>query len=362
MKHKVIISGGGTGGHIFPALAIADELKAQFPQISILFVGAYNRMEMVRVPQSGYPIKGLWISGFDRANMLRNLLFPFKLIWSVLQSFSILLQCRPNVVIGTGGFASGPLVFVASLLRIPSMLQEQNAFPGVTNKALASKAHIICLGSESAQSFFPKQKTVVTGNPVRAALHKTLSKEEGCRAMGLSSDKLTLLVLGGSLGARKMNQLVEKHLNDIKLLDVQLIWQCGNLYAADYQSYSQQNIQVLPFIDDMSAAYAAADLVVSRAGALAISELCLLGKPTLFIPSPNVAENHQEKNAKALTDQDAAVMVTERDADMQFWTVLKELIQNETKRKMLGKNILAFAHPNATKEIVRNLTQWISHE
>jgi UDP-N-acetylglucosamine--N-acetylmuramyl-(pentapeptide) pyrophosphoryl-undecaprenol N-acetylglucosamine transferase len=361
MNPKFIISGGGTGGHIFPALAIADELVFQFPKASILFVGAYNRMEMQRVPKAGYRIKGLWISGFDRKNMLRNLLFPLKLIWSLLQAFIIVMRFRPHAVVGTGGFASGPLIFVASLLGIPSLIQEQNAFPGVTNKRLAARATTICLGSQAAQKFFPNTKTVVTGNPVREALQQPLSKIEGCARLRVSPEKFTLLVLGGSLGARKMNQLISAHLDDIRSYDVQVIWQCGNLYISDYQHLSNDNVSVVSFIDDMSAAYAAADLVVSRAGALAISELCLLGKPTLFIPSPNVAENHQEKNAQALVDKLAAKMVVERNADTTFWNALKELIANETLRHSLSKNIKFFAHPKATKEIVERIKKIISH-
>lgn len=362
MKPKVIISGGGTGGHIFPALAIADELKAQFPQASLLFVGAYNRMEMQRVPKAGYRIKGLWISGFDRNNMMRNLLFPIKLGWSMLQAFFIVLRFRPHAVVGTGGFASGPLVFVASLLGIPSLLQEQNAFPGATNRRLAARASAICLGSEAAQKFFPKKKTYVTGNPVRATLQQSFSKSDACSNIGISPDKFTLLVLGGSLGARKINQLVQKHLDDIKQRNIQLVWQCGNLYANDYKHLSAENIHVMPFIDNMPAAYAAADLVVSRAGALAIAELCLVAKPTLFIPSPNVTDNHQEKNAQALVDKQAAKMVVERHADNTFWSALVALIESEPTRETLAINITEFAHPNATIDIVKKLTQLVTHE
>lgn len=362
MKLKCIISGGGTGGHIFPALAIADEIKVQFSEASILFVGAYNRMEMQRVPKAGYRIKGLWISGFDRKNMLRNLLFPLKLGWSLLQAFIILVRFQPNVVVGTGGFASGPLVFVASMLGIPSLLQEQNAFPGVTNKQLAQRAHAICLGSAAAQNFFPKVKSLVTGNPVRAALFEDISKAEACKILGIDTNKFTLLVIGGSLGARKINQLIKNHLHDIQQFDVQLIWQCGNLYATEYQPFANKNTHVVPFIDHMSAAYTAADLVVSRAGALAISELCLMGKPTLFIPSPNVAENHQEKNAQALVDKHAAKMVVEQNADETFWPSLKTLIEDESQRILLGENIKSFALPNATIDIVKKLKQLISHE
>lgn len=362
MKPRIIISGGGTGGHIFPALAIADELKVQFPQASLLFVGAYNRMEMQRIPKAGYSIRGLWISGFHRKNMLRNLLFPLKLFWSLFQAFSIVVRFRPEVVVGTGGFASGPLVFVASLLGIPSLLQEQNAFPGVTNKRLATRASAICLGSEAAQKFFPKAKTHFTGNPVRAVFQQPVSKTDACKRIGISSDRFTLLILGGSLGARKINELISAHLEDITKQDIQLIWQCGKLYAAEYQHLENDNTRVVPFIDNMADAYAAADLVVSRAGALAISELCLVGKPTLFIPSPNVAENHQEKNAQALVDRQAAKMVVERHADSTFWKTLLEIFNDKNLQKSLSQNIKAFARPEATKQIVNILTKLVANE
>ena len=272
MKPKLIISGGGTGGHIFPALAIADAFKAQYPQAAILFVGASNRMEMQRVPKAGYQIKGLWISGFDRKNMLRNILFPMKLVWSLLQSLAIVLRFRPSVVVGTGGFASGPLLFVASMFKTPSLIQEQNAFPGITNKQLASRVDVICLGSEAASKFFPKSKIVVTGNPVRAALKQNLSKAAAAEILGVAADQQTLMVLGGSLGARRINQLVHQHLDDIQQLNIQLIWQCGHLYAEEYQHYASANIHVMPFIDHMPAAYALADIVVSRACLLYTSD------------------------------------------------------------------------------------------
>jgi UDP-N-acetylglucosamine--N-acetylmuramyl-(pentapeptide) pyrophosphoryl-undecaprenol N-acetylglucosamine transferase len=362
MKPRLIISGGGTGGHIFPALAIADAFKAQYPQAAILFVGASKRMEMQRVPKAGYKIKGLWISGFDRQNMLRNILFPVKLVWSLLQSLVIVLRFRPSVVVGTGGFASGPLLFVASLFKTPSLIQEQNAFPGITNKQLASRVDVICLGSEAASKFFPKSKIVVTGNPLRTALKQRMSKAAAAEILNVAADQQTLLVLGGSLGARKINQLIHQHLDDMQKLNIQLIWQCGHLYAEDYQRYASANIHVMPFIENMHAAYALADIVVSRAGALAISELCLMGKPTLFIPSPNVAENHQEKNAQALADKEAALLVAERDANTQFWKGLTSLITDASLRTKLGKNIKGFAHPAATKEIMSRLTKLLTHE
>ncbi len=362
MKPRLIISGGGTGGHIFPALAIADAFKEHYPQAAVLFVGASNRMEMQRIPKAGYEIKGLWISGFDRQNMLRNILFPLKLLCSLFQSMAIVMRFRPSLVVGTGGFASGPLLFTASLFKIPSLIQEQNAFPGITNRQLASRVNAICLGSEAAIKFFPKNKIVVTGNPIRASLNKNISKATAAEIFGLAADKKTLLVLGGSLGARKINQLIHRHLDEIQKCDIQLIWQCGSLYANDFKCFASVNIHVMPFIDNMLAAYTLADVVVSRAGALAISEICLMGKPTLFIPSPNVAENHQEKNALALADKKAALLVVERDADDQFWTTLKPLITDTSLRAKLGQNIKTFAHPAATKEILNILTKLLTHE
>lgn len=362
MKPRVIISGGGTGGHIFPALAIADELKAQFPHGSILFVGSYNRMEMQRVPKAGYPIKGLWISGFDRKNMLRNSLFPLKLVWSMIQAFVTLKRFRPNAVVGTGGFASGPLLYIASLLGIPSMLQEQNAFPGVTNKALAKRVQAVCLGSEAARKYFPKDKVIITGNPVRAAMHQAITKEAACTRLGYDTTKFTLLVMGGSLGARKINQLISHHLVDIQALGIQLIWQCGQLYAADYTSFSSEHIYVKPFIDDMPATYAAADLVVSRAGALAISELCMLGKPTLFIPSPNVAENHQLENAMKIEEKNACICIQEKDLDLIFRNKLDLLLKDKNLRNELSNNISLIALPNASNDIIEIIKKHFNND
>ena len=362
MKPRLIISGGGSGGHIFPALAIADAFKEHYPQAAILFVGASNRMEMQCVPKAGYKIRGLWISGFDRQNVLRNILLPIKLGLSFLQSLLIFLRFRPSVVVGTGGFASGPLLFVASLFKTPLLIQEQNAFPGITNKRLALRVDTICLGSEAARKFFPESKIVVTGNPIRAALKKTISKAAAAKILSVAADRTTLLVLGGSLGARKINQLIHRHLDDIQQANIQLIWQCGNLYADDYLSYATANIHVMPFIDDMRAAYILADLVVSRSGALAISELCLMAKPTLFIPSTNVAENHQEKNAQVLVDKEAALLVAERDADVNFWSGLKSLISDASLRTKLSENIKEFAHPAATKDILNSLTKLLKRE
>ena len=288
---KFILSGGGTGGHIYPAIAIANELKLRFPDAEILFVGASNKMEMQKVPQAGYPIKGLWIAGIQRKLSFDNALFPIKLLDSLLKSRTIIRHFKPDVVIGTGGFASGPLLRVAGIAGIPTVLQEQNSFPGITNKWLSKKASKICVAYENLEQFFPNNKIVLTGNPVRQDLIAIKGKrQDAIDFFKLDISKKTILVLGGSLGARRINQLIAKELVNFSSQNVQLIWQCGKLYNDEYAHFNEnENVQVLPFIERMDLAYAAADVIISRAGASSVSELCLVAKPTLFIPSPNVA-------------------------------------------------------------------------
>ena len=297
-KLKFILSGGGTGGHIYPAIAIANELKKRFPEAEFLFVGAKDKMEMQKVPQAGYAIKGLWIAGLQRKLTLQNALFPIKLLSSLWESRKILKSFKPDVVIGTGGFASGPLLNVANSLNIPTLIQEQNSYPGITNKLLSKKAAKICVAYENLERFFPKEKMILTGNPVRQDLIDVSSKrEEAIAFFKLDPKKKTLLVLGGSLGARRINQLIEKELQGLLSQKVQIIWQCGKLYLEDYSKYNSAQVQVVAFIERMDLVYAAADVVISRAGASSVSELCIVGKPVIFIPSPNVAEDHQTKNA-----------------------------------------------------------------
>ncbi len=305
---KFIISGGGTGGHIYPALAIAGEIKKRFPDAEILFVGASDRMEMQKVPQAGFPIEGLWISGLQRKLTIDNLMFPFKLISSLWKARKIIKKFRPDVVIGTGGYASAPTLKVAQWLGIPTVIQEQNSHAGVTNKWVCQKAKKICVAYDNMEKFFPKEKIVKTGNPVRSdLLNITVNRDETASFFGLNSNKKTLLVLGGSLGARRINQLVEKNLSLFEKLDVQVLWQCGKLYYEEYKKYDSTNVKVLQFIDRMDFAYNLADLIISRAGASSVSELCIVGKPVVFIPSPNVAEDHQTKNAQAIADKNGAV-------------------------------------------------------
>ena len=350
---RFIISGGGTGGHIFPAIAIADELKRRLPDAEILFVGAKDRMEMQKVPQAGYPIEGLWISGLQRKLSWQNLLFPLKFISSLLKSRSIIKRFKPDAVIGTGGFASGAVVKVAGQMGIPTFIQEQNSYAGITNKMLAKNAHKICVAYDAMEQFFPKEKIVKTGNPIRDGLLNIVQyRSEGLSYFHLDSERKTLLVLGGSLGARRINQLIEQQLPLFEELGVQVLWQCGKLYYEEYKKYNSEQVRVLAFIDRMELAYAAADVIISRAGASSVSELCVVGKPVIFIPSPNVAEDHQTKNARAIADKQAAILLRESELNEQFANTFGKLIADETQQEALSAHIKALAQPNATKDIV----------
>lgn len=358
--YKFILSGGGTGGHIYPAIAIADELKRRFPDAEFLFVGAQDKMEMQKVPQAGYKIKGLWIAGLQRQINLKNALFPMKLLDSLWKSRLIINEFRPDVVIGTGGFASGPLLQVANSMRVPTLVQEQNSYPGITNKLLSKKAGVICVAYENLERFFPKDKIRVTGNPVRQDLIDITSKREEANAFfNLDVNKKTLLVLGGSLGSRRINQLIEKELNNIQSHNVQIIWQCGKLYFEDYKKYKDANVQVLAFIERMDLVYAAADIIISRAGASSVSELCIVGKPVIFIPSPNVAEDHQTKNANAIAEKKGAILVPEVALDFKFASVFEALLKDEIQQKELSQNIKELALPQATSKIVDEIIKLI---
>ncbi|WP_272151164.1 undecaprenyldiphospho-muramoylpentapeptide beta-N-acetylglucosaminyltransferase [Tenacibaculum aiptasiae] len=357
---NIIISGGGTGGHIYPAIAIANEIKVRYPGANILFVGAKDKMEMEKVPQAGYDIEGLWISGIQRKLTAKNLLFPFKLLSSLWKAHRIIRKFKPDVAIGTGGFASGPTLMVANKKGIPTLIQEQNSYPGITNKLLSKKAGKICVAYENLERFFPEEKIIKTGNPVRQDLLFIHTKdEEGKEFFELDSKKKTILVLGGSLGARKINQLIEANLEFFKEQKVQLIWQCGRLYFEEYQKYNElENVQVYQFLNRMDLAYAAADFIVSRAGASSVSELCIVGKPTIFIPSPNVAEDHQTKNAKSIADKHGAILVKEKELDT-FPIVLETLLKDEGKQQSLSENINELALPNATSDIVNEIEKLI---
>lgn len=355
-NYKFIISGGGTGGHIYPAIAIAKELEVRFPDASFLFVGAKDKMEMEKVPQAGYTIEGLWISGLQRRLTLKNLMFPLKLIQSLFKSRSIIRKFKPDMVIGTGGYASGPLLKMASSKGVPSVIQEQNSFPGITNKLLAKKVQKIFVAYDGLERYFPKEKILKTGNPVRQDLMELAgNKDKAIQFFKLSKARKTLFVMGGSLGARRINQLVEKELDFFKKHNVQLIWQCGKLYYQEYKKYQGEYIKVFDFINDMKLAYAGADLIVSRAGAISVSELAIVGKPVFFIPSPNVAEDHQSKNAMAVVDKDAAVLLRENELDTEFEPAFLKVLDSEALQQSLSDNIKTLALPNATRDIVDQL-------
>ncbi|WP_299434588.1 undecaprenyldiphospho-muramoylpentapeptide beta-N-acetylglucosaminyltransferase [uncultured Maribacter sp.] len=352
-NYKFILSGGGTGGHIYPAIAIANELKKRYPNAEFLFVGAKDRMEMEKVPQAGYKIEGLWITGLQRKLTIKNLMFPFKLISSLLRARKIVSQFKPNAVIGTGGFASGPLLKIASGRKVPCLLQEQNSYAGVTNKLLKDAVAKICVAYDGMDKFFPAHKIVKTGNPVREDLIAlTTDKKEALSFFELQESKQTLVVLGGSLGARRINQLIEKKLDFFKEAGLQIIWQCGKLYYEEYKKYNSGTIKVMAFINKMNYAYTSADIIISRAGAGSVSELSIVGKPVIFIPSPNVAEDHQTKNAMALVDKNAAILVKEKDLEADFDTIFSDLITSKEKQEEIAKNIKNMALPNATKDIV----------
>lgn len=361
--YKFILSGGGTGGHIYPAIAIADALKAKYPHSEFLFVGSQDRMEMQKVPQAGYQIKGLWIAGIQRKLTWSNLMFPFKLISSLFKSARIIKKFQPDVVIGTGGFASGPLLEMATRYRVPALIQEQNSFAGITNKLLAKKVQKICVAYDSMQQFFPEEKIVKTGNPVRLDLLNTEeNREAGLAKFNLDPTKKTLLILGGSLGARAINRLIDRELQFILDQGLQIIWQCGQLYYEEYKKHNaKDNVQVLAFIDTMNLAYAAADVIISRAGAGSVSELALVGKPVIFIPSPNVAEDHQTKNAEAIVAKNAAVLMKESELETQFESQFKKLVSDENWQQELGANFKKLALPQATQRIVREVESLLKY-
>ena len=334
MNIRVIISGGGTGGHIFPALSIANAVKAKCPDAEILFVGADNRMEMQRVPAAGYRIVGLPVSGFDRKNLLKNVAVLWRLMKSQCKARRVIREFQPHVAVGVGGYASGPTLKMAGGMGIPTLIQEQNSYAGVTNKLLAKKAHRICVAYEGMERFFPKDKILLTGNPVRQnLLTNTVAHDEAVRTFGLDPTKKTILVVGGSLGARTLNESMLQAWDTLKDSNVQVIWQTGKYYyeqiTAQLKGKELPNVHVCDFISSMDAAYAAADLVISRAGAGSISEFCLLGKAVILVPSPNVAEDHQTKNALALVKKDAALYVKDAEAAAQLLPMALDTIGNE---------------------------------
>lgn len=358
---RLIVSGGGTGGHIFPAIAIADAFKRRHPDAEILFVGAKGKMEMDRVPKAGYPIEGLWISGFKRELSLDNLSFPFKLISSLVKARRILKRFKPDLVVGVGGFASGPIMRKATSLRIPVVIQEQNSYPGVTNKIVAPKATRICVAYENMQRWFPQERIVLTGNPLRNNVVSIEGKhDEGARFFGLDPQKPIILLVGGSQGALGINKGISAKLAMFKDTDVQMIWQTGNHYIEQAQQEISQlgledRVKPVVFIDRMDLAYASADVVISRAGAMSISELSLVGKAVVFVPLPTAAEDHQTKNAQSLVEKDAAIIVRNDETSEKLIPTVFELLADKEKIQRMQENIAKFARPNAAEDIVNEL-------
>ncbi|WGK65260.1 undecaprenyldiphospho-muramoylpentapeptide beta-N-acetylglucosaminyltransferase [Croceiramulus getboli] len=360
--YRIIISGGGTGGHIYPALAIADEMKRRHPDTEFLFVGARDRMEMEKVPQAGYTIEGLWISGIQRRLTWSNLMFPFKLLSSMVKSARILRRFKPDAAVGTGGFASGPMLKTAVRKNIPTLIQEQNSFAGITNKLLAKEVDTICVAYDHMDRYFPKDKIIKTGNPVRQDLLDVSTKREfAIKKYNLDPERQTILVLGGSLGARTINKLIAKKYKFLLKQGVQILWQTGKLYIDQYEHFNQkEGIKVMAYIDTMDLAYAAADLIISRAGAGSVSELCVVGKPVIFIPSPNVAEDHQTKNAEAIAAKGGAILIAEHQLDTLFELEARALIKNQEKQQALAAAIKELALPRATKDIVDELEKLLA--
>lgn len=353
---KVIISGGGTGGHIFPAIAIANAIKLKHPTAEILFVGAEGKMEMEKVPVAGYKIVGLPIMGIQRKLTLQNFKVPLKLLFSLLKAKKVIKEFKPNVVVGVGGYASGPLLKIATSMRVPALLQEQNSYPGITNKILAKKVQKICVAYQGMEQFFPKEKIIFTGNPVRQDIVDLSGKrEKGLQQFGLSADKKIVLVIGGSLGARVINESIDAGLEVLAKNNIQLLWQTGKAYAdkaADsIKKYSDKGLVTMPFIFTMDLAYAVADVVVSRAGALSVSELCLTQKPSILVPSPNVSEDHQTKNAMALVNNKAAVLVKDIEAKNELITTLLTLVNDSSLQQELKTNITKLSKPDAANQI-----------
>lgn len=356
---RIIISGGGTGGHIFPAVSIANAIRAKYPEAKILFVGALGRMEIQRVPAAGYEIVGLPISGFNRKNMLKNVVVLYRIWKSQQMAKKIIRKFNPMAAVGVGGYASGPMLNQCTKMGIPCLIQEQNSYAGVTNKILSKKVDRICVAYDGMERFFPADKIVKTGNPVRQALLDTkLTKAEALKSFGLSEDKKTILIVGGSLGARTVNESVLQNLDMIKESGVQFIWQTGKYYNASIMAELKQrgtvpSLHVTDFISDMGAAYKAADLVISRAGASSISEFCLIGKPVILVPSPNVAEDHQTKNAMALVNKNAALYVKDADAPAEVVKLALQTVKDDARLKELSENILKLALPDSA-DIIAN--------
>jgi len=362
MSYNLIISGGGTGGHIYPAISIADRLRKNITNCNILFIGAKNKMEMKKVPENGYKIIGLYISGLQRKfNLYLNILLPFKIIFSLIHSLIIILIHKPKIVIGTGGYASGPIMYIASILGIPVFIQEQNSYPGLTNRILSKYAKKIFVAYDGMDKYFNNSKIIVSGNPIRKSIKNISLKNRNdyLKSLNFKKDLKTLLFLGGSLGADQLNKFIKDNIDFFKKNDLQVILQCGSRYFNTYKYLNSGHIKVLPFIKEMDKAYSSADIIISRSGASIISELCFVGKPVIFIPSPNVADNHQSKNAKKLYDIGAAEYVEEDEADYKLTSIINKILVSEVYSNSLSKKIKTLSKPNASKIIVNEIKKFL---
>lgn len=358
--YRIMISGGGTGGHIYPAISIANALREMHPDTEFLFVGAKGKMEMEKVPEAGYDIVGLRISGLQRSLKLSNLMFPFKVVFSVMKANGLLKKFKPDVVIGVGGYASGPLLHAATQKGIPTLIQEQNGFAGLTNRLLAKKVDKVCVAYENMERFFPEDRIVMTGNPVRTDILRVDNKREAAlKHFGLKADKKTLLIIGGSLGARTINNAIAEGAERLVGEGFQVLWQTGKFYIEEMKertaSIDSEMLKVMPFIKEMDLAYAAADVIISRAGASSISELCLVGKPVIFVPSPNVAEDHQTKNALAMVSKEAAEHVSDSEAPEHLVSESILLLMDEQRQELLKENIKPLARPQAANDIAKEV-------
>jgi UDP-N-acetylglucosamine--N-acetylmuramyl-(pentapeptide) pyrophosphoryl-undecaprenol N-acetylglucosamine transferase len=359
---KAIISGGGTGGHIFPAVSIAEELKQRNSSVSILFVGAQNRMEMEKIPTLGYTIVGLPIQGLQRKFSIKNFKTLINVFRSIRKAKKIIRDFKPDIAIGVGGYASGPMLFAAQRMNVPTLIQEQNSYAGITNKILAKRVQKVCVAYDGMERFFRPETIVFTGNPIRPQIQNiTCTREEAVEYFSLDSKKKTILIIGGSLGARTLNQSISQNIHDLKNKNIEIIWQTGKLYyqQALAEAKNIDSIHVYEFIKDMDLAFTAADVIISRAGAGTISELCIVGKPCVLVPSPNVSEDHQTKNAQALVDKNAALMVHDAEAIHVLWKTTLDLLQNNTRMQELQTNIKTLAKPDAAKEIVDEIEKLI---
>ncbi len=363
--YRIMISGGGTGGHIYPAISIAQALQSELGSPEILFVGAKGKMEMKKVPEAGYNIVGLWISGLQRKLSVQNLMFPFKVISSIMKSFALIRKFKPDAVVGVGGYASGPLLYAASIKKVPTLIQEQNSYAGLTNKWLSKRVNKICVAHEGMEKYFPKEKLIVTGNPVRSTIILDPSeREKAFDFFAFSKGKQTILMTGGSLGARTLNEAMLASLDEFAKAGIQVIWQTGGFYFEEMKSRSEEknleNVRTFDFLREMDMAYAVADVVIARAGALSIAELELTGKATILIPSPNVAEDHQTKNAQALVERNAALLLKDNQAVQELGGQTLALLADGEKRRVLEKNIADMAQPEAAKKIANEVIKLVA--